>query len=225
MQLAELQTILDEYGLLAQGHLVTGEGTLVLVGNAGSDLWAIFVQSDEFEDGQPDPLDRWCRRIGEDLAEHLSGEVIFPFAGPPYPPILRWAEQAGISFPSPVSMAIHTRYGLWHAFRFVLVLDHFEAEHPVEHTESPCVSCLDQPCLETCPVNAFDVGVYRVDACLGYLDSEVRTNDLSGCRSTGCAARRACPMGNGYAYEPEHARFHMEAFIAAHGSPSTTKAG
>ena len=31
----------------------------------------------------------------------------------------------------------------------------------------------------------------------------------------GCSARRACPVGVAYRYEPTQARFHMEAFRQA----------
>ena len=50
----------------------------------------------------------------------LGAEVVFPFEGPPYPPVLQWAEQAGQAFPSPIAMFIHGKYGLWHAFQFAL---------------------------------------------------------------------------------------------------------
>jgi hypothetical protein len=33
--------------------------------------------------------------------------------------------------------------------------------------------------------------------------------------SGGCLARRACPVGREYAYDPAQARFHMQAFLAA----------
>jgi hypothetical protein len=31
----------------------------------------------------------------------------------------------------------------------------------------------------------------------------------------GCLARRACPVGTDYAYDPRQAAFHMTAFLAA----------
>jgi hypothetical protein len=217
MQFAELQILLDAHGLLAQGSLEYGGETLVLVGNAGSRLWPVFTESPEYRDGRPDPLDRWCRRIGNRLAEETGAKVIFPFDGPPYPPFLDWAAQAGIAFPSPVSMFVHPRYGLWHAFRFALLLDRPLEGLPGKKSGSSCLSCPDQPCLEACPVDAFDDGVYRVGDCLGYLGLDPD----SSCRTSGCAARRACPVGRAFIYEPGHAQFHMNAFIAAQSAGST----
>jgi hypothetical protein len=31
----------------------------------------------------------------------------------------------------------------------------------------------------------------------------------------GCRARRACPVGRGYHYDPKQAAFHMRAFLDA----------
>jgi hypothetical protein len=35
--------------------------------------------------------------------------------------------------------------------------------------------------------------------------------------SRGCLARHACPVGQGFAYAPAQAEFHMRAFRAARG--------
>ena len=35
------------------------------------------------------------------------------------------------------------------------------------------------------------------------------------CLTTGCRARRMCPVGREFIYEPFQAQFHMEAFLAA----------
>lgn len=186
------------------------DSSLVLVGNAGSAMWSRFTKSPEFADGAPDPLDRWSQRIGEAVAAELGARVVFPFDGPPYPPILDWAQKAGQAFPSPLSMFIHRNHGLWHAYRFALYLDSpvtgFEAR---SISDSPCTSCEGQPCLDACPVDAFSTGAYRVDDCMTYLTESL----ASGCREHGCRARRACPVANQNQYQPEHAHFHMEAFV------------
>ena len=40
-------------------------------------------------------------------------------------------------------------------------------------------------------------------------------NEIGACMDVGCLARLACPIGTAWRYQPEHARFHMHAFLKA----------
>lgn len=209
--ISEIEELLRPHGLVILGLLPDA----VLVGNAGSSLWRHFERSAEFMDGQPQPMDRWSKRIGLAVAKKLDAHPVFPFEGPPYPPVLAWALKSGQAQPSPISMYIHRDYGLWHAYRFVLF---FSEPLPgiisMVEMESPCLSCVEQPCLEACPVDAFDENIYRVHDCIDFLASD----EHSPCRQEGCGARRACPVGVEYHYRSRHARFHMDAFLASQKS-------
>jgi hypothetical protein len=219
----EIQGLLDPFGLLLIGVLrVTDEDRvpaisddlpatqLLLIGNGGSSFWPEFTRSAEFADGLADPLDRWSRRVGNQVAQGLGGRAIFPFDGPPHPPFLAWAGKTGQAVSSRLSLFIHARFGLWHAYRFALALPVIPGLASVQSDfESPCLSCVDKPCLEVCPVNAFSGPSYRADPCMDYL----RGDSQSACRQLGCAARRACPVGKAFTYVPEQARFHMDAFV------------
>ena len=68
-----------------------GVGAICLLGADGDRMWGIFSLSPEAVDGQPDPLDRWSRRVIEGLAARLNAVALFPFGGPPYQPFQRWA--------------------------------------------------------------------------------------------------------------------------------------
>jgi len=183
---------------------------LVLVGSAGSSLWPAFTHSREYSDGLPHPLDRWSKRIGSAVADELEAEVVFPFEGPPYPPVLDWARKTGQASASPISMFIHQDYGLWHAYRFVLLMSKPLSGAVAESTGShACISCKDQPCLGACPVGAFTGETYRVKDCVTYLAGD----ENSDCRQQGCSARKACPAGIEFQYRAGHARFHMNAFL------------
>ena len=183
---------------------------LLLIGNGGSSFWPVFRCSSEFRDGLANPLDRWSKRVGENLATELGGRAIFPFDGPPYPPFLSWAGKTGQVIPSPISIFMHAKFGLWHAYRFALAFSEQHDGFPAEvEFKSPCLGCKDQPCLEACPVNAFTANAYRVDQCMNYLVTDTET----ACRKLGCEARRACPEGRQFTYLPPHAKFHMDAFV------------
>jgi len=197
------------FGELPAGDNEINARQLILVANAGSAIWRPFVDSPEYGDPMVDPMDRWSRRIGEDIARKLGGRAIFPFEGPPYPPFLNWAGQAGQAFPSPLSLFVHREYGLWQAWRFALAMPRpLSGTVPASKELSPCVNC-PQPCLDACPVDAFSSQDYRVNQCVDYL----RSDEKSACREQGCAARRACPIGTTFKYEADHAQFHMAAFL------------
>jgi hypothetical protein len=158
---------------------------------------------------EPDPLNAWSRRVLSGIAERFGATTVFPFDGPPYAPFFAWARKAEAVSASPIGMLIDPVYGLWHAWRGALAFRERLALPAVNEAASPCESCAIQPCLTTCPVDAFRHGNYDVAACAGHL----RTEEGSDCMAEGCRARRACPVGEDYVYDPDQAQFHMDAFL------------
>lgn len=185
--------------------------SILLFGNAGSAVWPVFSQSAEYLDGEPDPLDRWSQRVAAELAAELGAQPLFPFAGPPYQPFLRWAEKAGAGRPSPLGLTLHPGFGLWHGYRFALAFPVAVAGiSEARMADHPCDSCVARPCLDACPVNAFTGEEYKVTDCAGYL----KRNPDYHCNTRGCNARRQCPVGQQYHYSSDHADFHMRIFVA-----------
>ena len=213
---------LAEYGLYLRGvaELESGEAerygfsadaeAIALVGNIGSSYWPAFRASAEFGDGGADPLDRWSRRVAEAVAAEFSLTALFPFEGPPYLPFQRWASRAETLSQSPLGIMMHPEYGLWHSYRFALLGDAFEHD-PAPGRASPCLDCIDQPCLQRCPAGAFTGTAYDVDACVRYLKS----TPLAECHALGCMARNVCPVAPRLRYVPAQARFHLQAFLRA----------
>jgi len=187
----------------------TPVATLILIGNAGPAMWHRFEVE---RGGGADPMDAWSRhRVGA-VASALGGGAYFPF-DKPYLPFQRWARRAGACQPSPLGMFIHPDFGLWHAYRGALGFAArltLAAGSPMP--PSPCTSCADKPCLSTCPVGAFTDQGYDVPACVAHLQSAAGRD----CVELGCRARRACPVGLSFQYEPAQAHFHMRAFLRAH---------
>ena len=150
------------------------------------------------------------KRFGK-IADQFGVAVLYPFEGPPFWPFTQWAIRTGALFQSPTGLTIHRVFGLWHAFRAALLFDG-DLDLPKTGAESPCDSCEARPCLTTCPVNAFTTAGYDFAACLDYVGA-----GKNNCRSNGCQARRACPIGQEYRYEPDQATFHMNHLLKAHG--------
>ncbi|MEQ8640383.1 MAG: ferredoxin [Alphaproteobacteria bacterium] len=221
----DLAQRLATHGLQVRGamHPAAGDGapalasgapalTLVLVGNAGADMWTRFADGPEAGDGAPHPLNRWTRRVVGEIATRCGADAVYPFDGPPWPPFLAWARQADRVFPSPLGLLIHADYGLWHAYRAALLFAERLTEQPAmprpAPAERPCDTCAGKPCLSACPVGAFDGRTYDVAACRDHL----HTVEGKRCMSGGCLARHACPIGPEWAYGRDHASFHMTAF-------------
>jgi ferredoxin len=180
---------------------------VVLLGNAGTDMFRRFARD---RNPATDKIDDWTRDVVSELASDLQAKAVFPFDKPALP-FLTWARRGGAGHTSPLGLNIHPSYGLWHAYRAALMFC-VEFDLPKQSAGArPCESCAGKPCLSACPVQAFSTSVYNVDACAGHVGSPAGAD----CFDNGCLARRACPIGQGFAYHPYQAQFFMRAFVEA----------
>ena len=217
MTLDEVKAVVAKTGVSFRGafhpdpdDLPDGEraGTIVMLGFVGGENWPVFKASGEYQDRRPHPLDRWSYRVVTSLAKTMHARAYFPFTAP-FMPFIRWAKKAEPVTQSEMGMMIHPEYGLWHAWRGALGFDAALELPAVKAQRRPCDSCIAKPCLSACPVNAFGGGgAYDVAACGAHL----RAPEGAACMSGGCLARRACPVGEPFQYEPEQAAFHMKSF-------------
>jgi hypothetical protein len=212
---------LARHGLIVRGgfNFVEGEDapvspsgasakSLLLVGQAGAAPWPHFQH---WLERQPEaianPLDTWSREVIGAVAQEFGARAVSP-SDRPYLPFQQWAMRAEGLRPSPLGILMHPRYGLWHAYRGALLFED-EISLPEAHAAIHlCDTCVDKPCLKSCPVDAYSGQGFAHEACLGH----VRGPHGEPCRSGGCLDRNACPYGTGYRYPPEAQAFHMTAF-------------
>lgn len=197
---------LDIFGAL---HTVPedglGDGTVVLLGPREPGFWTTFTASPEWQDGAPDPMDRWSTRVINAAARDLGATPLFPF-GAPVRPFFTWALRSGRAWASPVMLLVHDTAGLLVSYRAALFLPEC---HPLpEPPHKPCDTCTGKPCLTACPVSALNADGYDLPTCHAYLDTTAGTD----CMDHGCAVRRACPVSQGYGRVPEHSAYHMRQF-------------
>ncbi|WP_343561471.1 hypothetical protein [Kiloniella sp. b19] len=232
----------DELGLDPQSlSLLTDEErldfrSLVLVGNGGRHfLWEAF--QDGLRDNpalkeSPDPLDDWTRSVLVPLTSWLGGAFSHPSDGPPYMPFLRWARafspQGERLSVSPMGWTLHPRWGSWQAYRGVLFLPFVPEGMPDcpknrEQEGEICLRCETRPCLQACPVNAFDwkqsedgsiSGLLDIPRCKSFLVSP--EGQQGDCVQSGCLPRRVCPYASEEAQPHEQSRFHLQSFLGAH---------
>jgi ferredoxin len=181
--------------------------TLVLLGPREPGFWAHFTASPEARDGHDHPMDRWSERIIGRLAETLGGEALFPFGGPPWPPFIRWAKRSGRAWSSPVGLLVHDTAGLMVSYRGALALP-IRLDLPPPPARNPCTGCA-APCRSACPVDALTGAGYDTGACHDFLATR---DGQESCLAAGCAARRACPVSQGYGRATAQSAFHMRSF-------------
>ncbi len=195
---------LTVFGVVSDS-LPEGVKILVLLGPLEPGFWAHFTASEEYRDGAANPLDRWSARVIGKLAGALGAQAFFPFGGPPYQPFIQWAQDSGRAHLSPVGLLVHDVAGLMVSYRGALgFTQKIDAPHA---GPSPCTTCVEQPCITACPVDAFAGEGYDVVACKADLDRPANT-----CMTQGCAVRRACPVSKSYGRVEEQSAFHMRAF-------------
>lgn len=200
--------ILGGFSCAGDDTLPPGTRTVLMLGPAEPGFWAHLTAQPEWQDGAPDPVDRWSRRVIGRLACDLGAKALFPFGGPPYHPFYAMALRTGRIWDSPVRLLVHATQGLMVSFRGALALKEALALPP--HAPRPCDSCM-QPCLDACPAGALGAAGYDVPACHSYLD----TPDGAECLGAGCLVRRACPVSQGYARLGEQSAYHMSRFHRA----------
>lgn len=184
--------------------LPKGTRSLLLLGPAEPGYWGHVTASTEWQDGAPDPIDRWSRRVIGGMACVLGAKALFPFGGAPYHPFYQWALRTGRVWDSPVRLLVHDQHGLMVSFRGALAL---KERVEVPRAERPCEAC-PAPCLTACPVGALDASGYDLPACHSFLDQPAGAQ----CLNSGCAVRRACPLPLVRARLTEHSAYHMGIF-------------
>jgi ferredoxin len=179
--------------------------SILLLGPDEPNFWEIFKESEEFNDLEANPLDRWSKRVIDSIAGQNKCTALYPFGGEPYKPFFSWALRSGSVWSSPVHLAVHKDKGLFVSFRGALAINQSKKNN--QSFENPCTKC-PAPCLSACPVDAFTEVGYDVVTCKDHISSL----DSSNCKSLGCNTRRACPVGANFR-SFEQSSFHMEKFL------------
>lgn len=188
-----------------QANLPNHVQTLVLLGPHEPGFWETFTASPEYMDGAPDPMDRWSRRVIDQMARQLGARAFYPFGVQPPHPFFSWALATGRVWSSPGQFLVHDTAGLWASFRGAFGFDEI-LDQPAR-AAPPCATCA-QPCATACPVDALTPQGYDVPACHAFLDSA----DGQRCLSGGCIVRAACPVSQTFGRRPEQSAFHMRQF-------------
>ena len=181
----------------------------VLMANAGSALWEAMKL-----DGMifPDPVDSFSSKVAVTFAkEYLQAESKLLYPSNEYLVSLpEFGTLAGWSHMSPMRVGIHPKFGLWFAYRVLMLVS--VPLPPTERgaTEHPCLSCIEKPCQSACPANAVgNIGDFDLDKCFGFRDKE-----NSPCARQ-CLARVRCPVGSEFRYTKDQLNYHYDRSLVS----------
>lgn len=201
-----LQAVFDTVRLPAavrQALAVAGGGEFRqcwLFGNGGPDFWRA---------AQPlaagsDPLDAFARQVvmqfWADTQPRVPCRLLYP--GPAAVPLQRLGQLAGWHQDSPLKIGINDHWGLWFAYRVVLVADSDAVPTAPVVSRSPCDTCVSRDCVVACAGGALATGVLALERCVDF-----RLTPDTGCAET-CPARRACPVAPQHRYDAAQIHYH-----------------
>ena len=126
--------MVEKKGLDIIGYLNPGRSdnvcptvrTILLIGPKEPYFWDVFKKSSEYRDKKENPLDRWSKKILEEIAMKLDARSFFPFEAA-FQPSIAWAKKCSTMGSSPVRLLVHKEKGLFISFRGALGINEYIA--------------------------------------------------------------------------------------------------
>lgn len=200
------QTILDT--IPVDGGAVNHEGrSLLMLGHGGKRFWRGYLEHrSKYSAKSPNPIDDYCVEMAKQyMRKHWPSaayHVLYP--GPDSVGLQQLGVEAGWHHDSPLKVGINATWGLWYAYRVLLLV---EAELPATQkvlSTSPCDGCQSRACIKACPVEALSQEDTMLQRCVSY-----RKQKQSLCQFT-CLAREACPVQSHHQYEQDQTHYHYQ---------------
>lgn len=227
-----LYACLDLFSVQAQGiggvstvADTAGQYTLVLVGNRGPDFWSA-CQASSFKTADH-PVDEFsAASVLAALAKYApetTAQLLYP-APECRVPLQQLGALVGWHQPSPLGTGIHPDWGLWFAYRaLILVEAGWQPTEALTPASNVCAECASQACLQACPPSALSESAapdllacarYRVFGHENHGGDDAGTATESRCATT-CLARCACPVAPSQRYTDDQINHHYSRALSA----------
>ena len=190
---------------------------LIVFAHAGKKMWHA-LQDSPFQ-SVANPIDSFsCHAVQQYFERELPGasyEVIYPNEHQIIP-LQKLGTLAGWHHDSPFRIGINQEYGSWFAYRVVALANTSLNPTQPMTSPSPCVSCIDKPCIKDCPADALTCSNLSLQTCINY-----RLEANSQCQYT-CLSRITCPIAQEHRYSKEQIKYHFTVSLNTISELSST---
>lgn len=194
---AQAQSIMQKSGVPLANYK-----RLVLFGHGGRRMWQALQ---EWGMKTADPVDYYSvtltRQFIRDCLDDSPSYWLYPDTNH-LVPLQQLGETSGWSYPSPLGSGISPIYGVWFAYRTAFLTNARIPPIQEDPKPSPCVTCVEKPCIQTCPVEAVQEERFIIDSCVNH-----RLQPESPCADR-CLSRMACPYFPDHQYSLEQIQYH-----------------
>jgi cyanocobalamin reductase (cyanide-eliminating) / alkylcobalamin dealkylase len=169
------------------------DGRLALVVGNSRALWPRFkawLAADRTRIELAHPLETYVEAV---VGPVVVGSIRYAHDGPPWLPIQRLAERAGLAWLAPSNLAIHPVYGPWISLRAYVVVD----------VAGPEVAPPPAPTCAGCPTGCMPA----FEKARRTLDPEDAGSSARASWQDWLAVRDACPIGREHRFEEDHIRY------------------
>jgi ferredoxin len=177
--------------------------SIILIANGGRELWKHLAHP---LDEDKDPIDNFAIEAMKDFGLRAFGgdfKILFPLTTYLLP-LQKLGRELNMSRPSPLGLDINNEYGVWFAFRGVMITKQSIPTIKPNVFDSPCLSCTSLECIKACPVSAVHLEIpFDLKSC-----GEYRFSQNSQCADR-CLSRLSCPYKVEHRYELVQTQFHM----------------
>ncbi len=194
--------------------------TILVIGNGGGEFWQGFRTYCDNHAGylqaRAHPLDDYIIEIIESTLTPLlqatgtSYRYVYPFRFWTEPvSFMHLARAAGLAGPSLLGVTIHPIYGPWMALRAAVLLELELALPPQASGFDPCPTCVERPCISSCPANAIsEKKGWDIPECVLH-----RMQHQDDCVEY-CHARYHCVYGREHHYPLDELQYHQRQSFA-----------
>ncbi len=180
---------------------------LWMFANGGPQFWEAFcTYRQQHTETIDHPMDNFAREtVAIFLQEqNLNRQFQFIYPGPYVLNLQSLGRLIGWHHDTPLKIGLHPFYGLWFAYRVVVLVNADWPTTPLADSESisPCQTCVSKACISRCLAGAVAEVKFNLDRCVDY-----RVQENSSCMQR-CVSREACPVAPEHRYSEEQIHFH-----------------
>ncbi len=186
---------------------------LILLGHGGKKLWqqipkSYFSQTNPIDNYSIDCFKQWKSKQTTQQKDMIQSNLLYPSHTTYHFNLQDLGNKVGWHNSSLLKVGINREFGLWFAYRLLVLTNTQFKSSIVNRTENICLTCSEKPCINACPVNAVTESNYHWQDCFSY-----RKQENSLCKKQ-CLARTSCPIALENKYDDQQMAYHYQLSLS-----------